>query len=67
MQVIDEDYTTELQMTGTKDNILFFTNQGRVYMLKVYEVPEASRTSRGTPVINLIPLQPNEKVTAVVT
>ena len=56
MQVIDEDYTTGLQMTGTKDNILFFTNQGRVYMLKVYEVPEASRTSRGTPVINLIPL-----------
>ncbi|MBR5738630.1 MAG: DNA gyrase subunit A, partial [Lachnospiraceae bacterium] len=67
MQVIDEDYTTELQMTETHDNILFFTNQGRVYMMKVYEVPEASRTSRGTPIINLIPLQAGERVTAVVT
>ena len=67
MQVIDEDYTTELQVTMTKDNILFFTNQGRVYMMKVYEVPESGRASRGTPVINLIPLQPEEKVTAVVT
>ena len=67
MQIIDEDYTTELQMTGTHDNIMFFTNQGRVYMMKVYEVPEASRTSRGTAIINLIPLQPDEVVTAVVT
>ena len=67
MQVIDEDYTTDLQMTGTKDNIMFFTNQGRVYMLKVYEIPEAARTSRGTPVINLLQLQPEEKVTQVIT
>ena len=67
MQVIDEDYTTDLQMTGTKDNIMFFTNQGRVYMLKVYEIPEAARTSRGTPIINLLQLQPEEKVTQVIT
>ncbi|MBR6321316.1 MAG: DNA gyrase subunit A [Lachnospiraceae bacterium] len=67
MQVIDEDYTTDLQMTGTKDNIMFFTNQGRVYMLKVYEIPESARTSRGTPVINLLQLQPEEKVTQVIT
>ncbi len=67
MQVLNEDYTTQLNMTGTHDNIMFFTNQGRVYMLKVYEIPEASRTSRGTPVINLIPLQPDERVTAIVT
>ena len=67
MQVIDEDYTTDLQMTGTKDNIMFFTNQGRVYMLKVYEIPEAGRTSRGTPVINLLQLQPEEKVTQIIT
>ncbi len=67
MQVIDDDYTTGLQMTETHDNILFFTNQGRAYMIKVYEVPESSRTSRGTPIINLIPLQPEERVTAMIT
>ena len=67
MQVIDDDYTTELQMTGTHDHIMFFTNQGRIYVLKVYEIPESGRTSRGTPVINLIPLQAGERVTAMVT
>ncbi len=67
MQVIDDDYTTDLVMTGTKDNIMFFTNQGRVYMLKVYEIPESARTSRGTPVINLLQLQPEEKVTQIIT
>ena len=67
MQVIDDDYTTELQVTRTKDNIMFFTNQGRVYLMKVYEIPESGRASRGTPVINLIPLLPGEKVSAVVT
>ncbi|MBQ6549837.1 MAG: DNA gyrase subunit A [Lachnospiraceae bacterium] len=67
MQVIDDDYTTELQMTGTHDNIMFFTNQGRIYIMKVYEIPESGRTSRGTPVINLIALQPEERVTAMVT
>ena len=67
MQVIDEDYTTDLLMTATKDNIMFFTNQGRVYMLKVYEIPESARTSRGTPIINLLQLQPEEKVQQVIT
>ena len=67
MQVLDEDYTARLQMAKAKDNIMFFTNQGRVYYLKVYEIPESSRTSRGTPVINLIQLQPDEKVTAMIT
>jgi len=66
MQVLDEDYTTELEMTGTKDNVLFFTNQGRLYILKAYEIPEATRTSRGIPVINLLPLQPEEKVTSII-
>ena len=67
MSVIDNDYTAQLQMTATKDNIMFFTNQGRVYLLKVYEIPESSRTSRGTPIINLIALQPEEQVTAMIT
>jgi len=66
MQVLEEDYTTELEMCGTKDYVLFFTNQGRLYILKTYEIPEASRISRGVPVINLIPLQPEEKVTAII-
>ena len=67
IQVIDEDYTTQLANAKAKDNILFFTNQGRVYMMKVYEIPESSRTSRGTPVINLISMMSDEKVTAMVT
>lgn len=67
MQVIEEDYTTFLRMTGTHDQVLFFTNQGRVYMLKAYEIPESQRTSRGTPIVNLIPLNGEEKVTAIVT
>ena len=67
MQVIDDDYTTQLEMTMTHDNILFFTNQGRIYYKKVYEIPESGRTTRGTPVINLIQLQPEEKVTAMIT
>ena len=67
MQVLDADYTTQLETAKAKDNILFFTNQGRVYMMKVYEIPESSRTSRGTPVINLISMMSDEKVTAMVT
>ncbi|MBR5340252.1 MAG: DNA gyrase subunit A [Lachnospiraceae bacterium] len=68
MELLDDDYTTELKMTGTKDNILFFTNLGRVYMKKVYEIPEYGRTNRGRPIVNLIPIQqPVERVTAVVT
>ncbi len=67
MQVLDEDYTTTLRMTRVKDLVMFFTNQGRVYVLKAYQIPESGRASRGTPVINLISLQPSEKVTAVIT
>ncbi|MBR0086348.1 MAG: DNA gyrase subunit A [Lachnospiraceae bacterium] len=66
MQVLDDDYTTQLQTAKAKDNILFFTNRGRAYMMKVYEIPESSRTSRGTPIINLLSLMPDEKVTAMV-
>ncbi|MCD8082924.1 MAG: DNA gyrase subunit A [Clostridiales bacterium] len=66
MQTIDEDYIDELFVTKTHNYILFFTNKGRVYRLKAYAVPEGSRTARGTAVINLIQLQPDEKITAII-
>ena len=67
MQAIDEDYIEDLLITTTHHHILFFTNLGRVYRLKTYEIPEASRTARGTAIVNLIQLQPQEKVTAIIT
>ena len=67
MQTLEEDYVEELFMTSTHDYILFFTNKGRVYRLKGYEIPEASRTSRGTAIINLLQLVPDEKITATIT
>jgi len=66
MQTIEEDFIERLLMTTNHHNLLFFTNLGRVYRLKAYEIPEASRTARGTAVINLIQLQPGETVTAVI-
>ena len=66
MQTIEEDFIERLLMTTNHHNLLFFTNFGRVYRLKAYEIPEASRTARGTAVINLIQLQPGESVTAVI-
>ena len=66
MQTLDEDYVEELFMTNTHHYIMFFTNTGRVYRLKGYEIPEASRTSRGTAIINLLQLAPGEKITAVI-
>ena len=66
MQTLDEDYVEELFMTNTHHYIMFFTNTGRVYRLKGYEIPEASRTSRGTAIINLLQLMPGEKITAVI-
>ena len=66
MQTIDEDYVEELFMTNTHFYIMFFTNTGRVYRIKGYEIPEASRTSRGTAIINILQLQPGEKVTAMI-
>ena len=67
MQTIEEDYIEELFMTTTHDYILFFTNKGRVYRLKAYEIPESGRTARGTAIINLLQLLPEEKITAVIT
>ena len=66
MQKLDEDYVEELFMTSTHHYIMFFTNMGRVYRLKGYEIPDAGRTARGTAIINLLQLQPEEKITAVI-
>ena len=66
MQTIDDDYIEDILMTTTHNIVLFFTNKGRVYKLKAYEIPEASRTSRGTAIINLLQLAPGETITAVV-
>ena len=66
MQTIDEDYVEELFMTSSHDYIMFFTNTGRVYRMKGYEIPEASRTARGTAIINLLQLMPGEKITATI-
>ena len=67
MQTIEEDNIEDLFMTDTHQFMLFFTNMGRVYRLKAYEIPEASRTARGTNIINILQLQPGEKVTAGIT
>ena len=66
MTKLDEDCITELMMANTHDYILFFTNKGRVFRLKGYEIPEASRIARGTALINLLQLEPGEKVTATI-
>jgi DNA gyrase subunit A len=66
MQTIEDDYIEELLMTTTHHYMMFFTNQGRVYRLKSYEIPEAGRTARGTAIVNLLQLQPNEKITALI-
>ena len=66
METIDDDYIEELLMTTTHHYLMFFTNTGKVYRMKAYEIPEASRTARGTAIINLLQLQPGEKITAVI-
>ena len=64
MSNIEDDFTTELFMTTTHHYLMFFTNLGRAYRIKAYEIPEASRTARGTAIVNLLQLQANEYVTA---
>ncbi len=66
METIEEDYIEELLMTTTHHYLMFFTNHGRVYRMKAYEIPEASRTARGTAIINLLQLMPDENITAVI-
>ncbi len=67
MQTIEEDYIEDLLMTTTHHYVMFFTNTGRVYRLKGYEIPEAGRTARGTAIVNLLQLMPGEKITAIIT
>ena len=66
MQTLDDDYIEELMMTTTHHYVMFYTNTGRVYRLKAYEIPEAGRTARGTAIINLLQLMPGERITAVI-
>ena len=66
MQTIDEDYIEDLLMTTTHHYLMFFTNFGRVYRIKAYEIPEASRTSRGTAIVNILQLNPGEKISAMI-
>lgn len=66
METIDNDYIVELLMTKTHDNFLFFTTKGRVYKLKTYQIPEASRTARGTNIVNILQLQPDEKISSMI-
>ena len=66
MPTIEEDYIEDLLMTSTHHYLMFFTNHGKVYRMKAYEIPESSRTARGTAIINLIQLEPEEKITAMI-
>ena len=66
MQTIEDDFIADLLMTTTHHYIMFFTNYGRVYRLKTYEIPEGSRTSRGVAIVNLLQLNPGEKISAII-
>lgn len=66
METIEDDYIEDLMMTTSHHYLMFFTNTGRVYRMKTYEIPEAGRASRGTAIINLLQLQPGEKITALI-
>jgi len=66
MSTIDEDFIEDLLMTTTHHYIMFFTNKGKVYRIKAYEIPESSRTSRGNAIVNLLQLEPEEKITALI-
>lgn len=67
MHTIDDDFIEELFMTTTHHYLMFFTNKGRIYRIKAYEIPEASRTARGTAIVNLLQLQPEERISAVIS
>ena len=66
METIDEDYIVEMMLTTSHHYLMFFTNNGRVYRMKAYEIPECSRTARGTAIVNLLQLQPDEKITSMI-
>ena len=62
----ENDFVKQMMMCSTHDNLLFFTNLGKVHMIKAYEIPEGSRTAKGIPIVNFIPLMSMERVTAVI-
>ncbi len=66
METIEDDYITEMMLTTSHHYLMFFTNFGRVYRIKAYEIPEAGRTARGTAIVNILPLMPDEKITAMI-
>lgn len=66
-KVKEEDYVVKLQIASTHDTLLCFSSLGKVYWIKVYEIPVASRTSQGRPIVNLLPLQPNERISALLS
>lgn len=66
MQTIEDDFMTDLLMTTSHHSIDFFTSKGKVYRLKAYQIPDAGRTARGTAIVNLLQLQPDEKITAMI-
>ena len=66
MSTLDEDYIEELMMTSTHHYIMFFTNKGKAYRIKAYQIPEASRIARGTAIVNILPLESGEKITAMI-
>ena len=66
MQTIEDDYIEDLMVTTTHHYLNFFTNYGRIYRIKAYEIPEAGRTARGTAIVNLLQLNPGEKITAMI-
>ena len=66
MQTIEDDYIEDLLMTTTHHYVMFFTNMGRVYRLKAYEIPDFGRNARGVAIINLLQLNPGEKISAII-
>ena len=66
MSTLDEDYIEELMMTSTHHYMMFFTNKGKAYRIKAYQIPEASRIARGTAIVNILPLEAGEKITAMI-
>ncbi len=67
MSTLEEDFMVDILTANTHDYLLFFTNLGRVYRIKAYEIPEAARTSRGTAIVNILQLMPEEKISAMIT
>lgn len=66
MNTLDDDFVSQLVTTSTHDHVLFFTNKGRVYKLKGYEVPELSRQSKGIPIVNVIELDQDEVISTMI-